>query len=697
MFSKQLDGKTQLNFQKVVAACILILITSVTVAADLKTSCDKTLVSWVALTDREVRAGTVLTVQRFSKFDGIVFAEKAPYKWMAGSDGYSRTQSNQKPYPQDTSDGKTFVQMAIVYKNDTISIYRNGESYASYPAKNIDLLSGEDNIVSFGTRSVGGWGSIGGSIEDARIYSRALSVNELNSLEPNSKSDIEPYAWWDFEGDTIKDRQGIFTEHKLRRGAKVADGKLVLGRNSSLVASRSSGPETPVWPENPPANSLSYHLAHPGPGPGYPGDPNPAFYYKGRYHLHYIYRNQTGFVFGHVSSTDMVHWKWHPTVLGPDTTGHGMFSGTGFFTKEGKAAMVYHGQGSNRNWISYAMDDNMDKWSKPELMLPSDKDGNPVTDTRYFDPDIWLMDGVYYGLNGVSSKKPPVTMKSDDLKNWEYIGELLHEDFDEEMLGVPRGEDISCPNIFKIGDKWMLLCISHRLGCRYFLGDFKDEKYLPESHFMMSWNGNNYFAPESLVTKDGRRVMWAWLIGMPISPTAVQALPRELELPADGVLRIRPLRELEALRYDKKQDRNITVKSDRTHLLKGMNGDALELKIKFNSPTAKEFGLDVLCNVNGDDGMRIAVNLESKQLRVGRVTAPFNLKQGEDLTLRVFVDKNLVEVFANDVQAVVAARADCPPQNTHARLFSAGGDLKAETVTAWKMKSIYEGKTTFNK
>lgn len=689
MFSKQLNGRSQLSFQKVLAAWVLILTTAVTVAADQKTSADKTLVAWVALTDTNLRAGSVLTLQRGSEFDAIVFAEKASGKWMAGSDMFSRTQSNQKSYPQDTSDGKTFVQMAIVYKDDTISIYRNGELYASYNAKNIDLITGDDNIAVFGLRHVGGSGSIGGSIEDARIYAKALTVDELNLLKPNTKSVIEPYAWWDFEGDTIKDQQGQFTENKLRGGAKVAEGKLVLGANASLVASRPYEPETPVWPENPPANWLSYHLAHPGPGSAMPGDPNPGFYYKGRYHLHYIYRNQTGFVFAHVSSKDMVHWKWHPTVLGPRTTGHGMFSGTGFFTKEGKAAMVYHGQGSNRNWIMYALDDNMDKWSKPEVMLPRDKDGNLLTDMSYFDPDIWLMNGVYYGLNGISSSKPPVIMKSDDLKDWRYIGELLHEDFDEKVLGVSRGEDISCPNIFKIGDKWMLLCISHRLGCRYFLGDFKDDKYLPEFHAMMSWDGNSYFAPESIVTKDGRRVMWAWLLGMPVSPSGVQSLPRELELPADGVLRMRPLRELERLRYDKQQERNIIVKSEGTHLLKGVNGDALELKMNIKAPTAEEFGIDVLCDINGEDGMRVVVNPKNKQLRVGRITAPFTLKQGEELTLRVFVDKNLVEVFANEVQAVAAARADCPPQHTHARLFTAGGDLKAETITAWKMKSIY--------
>ena len=93
---------------------------------------------------------------------------------------------------------------------------------------------------------------------------------------------------------------------------------------------------TPAMPENPPATWLTYHLAHPGPGNAFPGDPNPAFFWKGRYHLHYIYKNHTGFVFAHVSSDDMVHWKWHPTVLGPTTMGHGIWSGTGFITKDGR-------------------------------------------------------------------------------------------------------------------------------------------------------------------------------------------------------------------------------------------------------------------------------------------------------------------------------------------------------------------------
>ena len=472
--------------------------------------------------------------------------------------------------------------------------------------------------------------------------------------------------------------------------------------------------ETPAMPKNPPKTWLTYHLAHPGPGNATPGDPNPAFFWKGRYHLHYIYQNRVarkkqkgrdlGPDWAHVSSEDMVHWTWHPTVLGPKTMGHGMFSGTGFFTKEGKPGIIYHGKTSNRNWISYALDDHMDQWSKPELVLPKDKDGKPITDMPYFDPDLWINDGIHYALNARSTKQPPVLMKSDNLKDWDYIGELLHPDFDEEKLGVGKHEDISCPNLFKLGDKWMLLCISHRLGCRYFIGDFKGEQFLPEQHGMMNWAAWDFFAPESLLTPDGRRVMWSWCttimpkrfqpiprkkkLGALKIQTGVQSLPRELSLADDGTLCIKPLRELKKLRTDQKTVQNLTVNSDTTHLLKEMSGDTMELEIVIEAPEADEFGIKVLCDQDGSGGFTIASGKGSKTLTVGYIQPPFELKQGEDLTLRIFVDKNMIEVFANDRQAAVGWH-DYNPQDLHVSLFSKGGDLKVKSVSAWQMKSCY--------
>jgi hypothetical protein len=121
-------------------------------------------------------------------------------------------------------------------------------------------------------------------------------------------------------------------------------------------------PETPAFPADPPATWLAYHLAHPGTTA--PGDPNAAFHWKGRYHLHYIYEGKGDASWAHVSSPDMVHWQWHPTTLTPAAMGHELFSGTGFFTKEGRPAIIYHGSGSGRNQIAFAEDDRLERWSK---------------------------------------------------------------------------------------------------------------------------------------------------------------------------------------------------------------------------------------------------------------------------------------------------------------------------------------------
>ena len=148
---------------------------------------DKTLVSWATVVDKSVKAGSILTVQNGRAFDGIFLAELADGKWMAGSDSVSsisRTNKQQGDWAAEKADTKTLIQMAIVYKDDQISIYRNGVPYASYKTKNIDLLSSKSNIVVFGLRQVGGgtWpigGSFGGAIEDARIYAQALAVEEI--------------------------------------------------------------------------------------------------------------------------------------------------------------------------------------------------------------------------------------------------------------------------------------------------------------------------------------------------------------------------------------------------------------------------------------------------------------------------------------------------------------------------------------
>ena len=91
---------------------------------------------------------------------------------------------------------------------------------------------------------------------------------------------------------------------------------------------------------------------------------------------------------------------------------------------------------------------------------------------------------------------------------------------------------------------------------------------------------------------------------------------------------------------------------------------------------------------DGSGGFSISSGKTKETLTVDYIDPPFKLKEGEDLTLRIFIDKSMIEVFANDRQAAVAWH-EYDPNNLHVSLFTKGGDLKVEAVTSWKMNSIY--------
>ena len=88
-------------------------------------------------------------------------------------------------------------------------------------------------------------------------------------------------------------------------------------------------------------------------------------------------------------------------------------------------------------------------------------------------------------------------------------------------------------------------------------------------------------------------------------------------------------------------------------------------------------------------GMRITAGTGKETMQIGNIDPPFQLKEGEDLTLRIFIDKNLVEVFANDRQAAAVSH-EYIRENPNISLFTKDADLVVEEVKAWKMKSIYQ-------
>lgn len=453
---------------------------------------------------------------------------------------------------------------------------------------------------------------------------------------------------------------------------------------------------------------LNVHLMHPG-GDSSPGDPNAAFCVDGTYHLHYIlqypWQGDGTFCFVHVTSPDMLHWTWQPTKLQKSFTDHGMYSGTGFITKEGKPAAIYHGQASGRNQIAIATDTQLSAWEKPYPVEPMTVDGKPA-EMLHWDPDCFLIGDTYYAISG--GQNPPL-IKSDDLRSWTLVGDFLKQDFPDVALG----EDISCPNFFPLGDKWMLLCISHPFGCRYYLGDWNAaaEQFVPESHCRMNWRRRNQgderycdiFAPETVLTPDGRRVMWAWFTTLheAIDRKTVQCLPRELSLGEDGSLRIRPLRELESLRHDPVtiHDTTATIPerkhsgTARAHIAE-LDGDAFELRITIDraEATRKRFGFQLFANEDRE-GLPIILHPEAGTLQIGSTDAPFaiaDLPPDEDIELRIFIDKYLVELFANDRVAVAAVHMDYQAANG-LYIYAFGGTTTIRSVEIWRLEATNQG------
>ena len=142
----------------------------------------RTLEAWVALATLEQGGGGVISLESSTgaEFDAIVFGERQPKKWLAGSASFARTQDLEVP-AENASPG-VFVHVAIVYGADrTISFFRNGEPAGKpYRAQSLATYKAGDGHVLLGLRHTGaGAGFLTGEIQQAALYDRALSPAEI--------------------------------------------------------------------------------------------------------------------------------------------------------------------------------------------------------------------------------------------------------------------------------------------------------------------------------------------------------------------------------------------------------------------------------------------------------------------------------------------------------------------------------------
>ena len=185
----------------------------------------KTLEVWLALSNLTQRGGAAISLEagEGEPFDGIVFGERQARKWTAGSSSFHRTRDVGSR--EETALPNELIQLVIVYRADSsITIYRDGEQYGeSYrpTGENATLrtYAADQARVLLGLRHTGGGnGFLSGQIEEASLYDRALSAEEVAASFRESLFGITPAELVQSMTDDVKkQRESLSAQVKTDR------------------------------------------------------------------------------------------------------------------------------------------------------------------------------------------------------------------------------------------------------------------------------------------------------------------------------------------------------------------------------------------------------------------------------------------------------------------------------------------------
>jgi beta-fructofuranosidase len=431
-------------------------------------------------------------------------------------------------------------------------------------------------------------------------------------------------------------------------------------------------------------------------------DPNGPIYANRYYHLYYQlnpYGDGWGHMhWGHARSRDLVFWKHLPIALWPskEKGEDHVFSGAMTTNGTGQPLAFYTSIGHGKSASDYAEqwaamgDDQLNVFEKqPANPILSEKLHGDIKVYDWRDPFIFRESGTTFmvcggNLNRAKGGEAVVTLyraENDELSQWKYLGVLFkHPD--------ASVKNIECPNFFKLDHRWVLIISPHGL-VEYFTGAFDPAagKFTAERRGLMDY-GDNFYAPNSLEDPQGRRVLWGWVRGFKSGRgwNGCLTLPRLLTLRADGLLRQEPAPELGKIREQVFGGADIRL-HNATNYVENLRTDTLEIEARFDLGDAKQLGLLVRCSADGKQSVPIV--FDGGQLDVAGAKANLALEKEEKLLkLRVFLDKSVLEVYAND-RACFTRVMNSGPRDFGVGLFAAGGTATLRSFQAWPMKTIW--------
>ncbi|HXT37471.1 MAG TPA: glycoside hydrolase family 32 protein, partial [Chloroflexota bacterium] len=473
------------------------------------------------------------------------------------------------------------------------------------------------------------------------------------------------------------------------------------------------------------AERSRYHFQ---PSANWMSDPNGPIHWRGQYHLFYQHNPRNPFFgpmcWGHAVSPDLVRWAHLPIALAPTPGGpdaDGCWSGCAV-DDAGTPTLIYTGvvkdedyQANYRQTQCLAIsDDNLLTWRKDPRnpIIPGPPEGDDIMVTGFRDPCVWReADGwacvVGSGVEGVGGHI--LLYRSPDLHCWDYVGRLYSRPC-QETSPVWTGSIFECPQFFPLGDRHVLIFAvwdqDHLHHTVAMVGDFDGRAFTPRDMRRLDL-GPDYYAPSVMLDARGRRVLWGWVrearrrrVQLATGWAGMMSLPRVLNLRSDGGLGVVPAPELEALRRDHRRWRDLMLSPDAANPLDEVRGDSLEIRACLDLGEASSCTLALRRSPDDEERTLVRYERETGALVVDRDRSSLDpaarrgshggpIPPGEDgfVTLHVFLDRTIVEVYANGHGCITERIYPTRPDSLGISLEAEGGVVSARTLDIWTIAS----------
>ena len=430
-------------------------------------------------------------------------------------------------------------------------------------------------------------------------------------------------------------------------------------------------------------------------------DPNGPIFYKGEYHLFYQhnpYGEQWGNIhWGHAKSKDLVHWEHLPIALAPTYELHEehCFSGC-CVNNNGIPSIIYTSIGSERlpstgaeQWIATSADDML-TWRKSPINPIMTLDIHGDLDVREWrDPYIWKEKKYWYMTLGghIHNSRAGIALlyRSKDLIQWEYLHPLCTGEKNKKLTG----KNWECPNFFPLNDKHILI-ISPQKRVIYNIGTYKNHEFIP-GYWRILDHGRVFYAPNTMVDKHGRIIMWAWIQGGGTGGwNGCLTLPRIITLGKDGKLEFTPAPELQKLRESNVNFNHITVSSESIHILDKIKYPLIEIVVEFEIVDALSFGISIFKNKKNEENETIGYDIEKKQLWAGKERGKIkSLDNNKKFKLHIYIDRSVIEVFLNYKECLTSRIYPKMIDSGGIDVFCDKGKANILSLDIWTLKSIW--------